>query len=122
MEGANVSIGSLGFAGTDTNGFFSFVGVPLGSYDITSFDPVTGDAARTSAALSYNGQVVTVQLVEALRGTVSGLVLSPYGSGNVAGASVSIKLQRRGDPGRYRDHGPRRLVQRAGLTHGHILP
>ncbi|MGA2656274.1 MAG: LamG-like jellyroll fold domain-containing protein [Verrucomicrobiota bacterium] len=92
VEGANVSIGGLGFAGTDTNGFFSFVGVPLGTYSITSFDPVTGAAARTTASVTYNGQVRTVQLVEATRGTVSGLVLDPYSLGYAPGASVTISF------------------------------
>ncbi len=106
VEGANVSIGGLGFAGTDTNGFFSFTGVPLGTYSITSFDPVTGAAARNSASLGYNGQVVTVQLVEATRGTVSGVVLDPYSSGYAPGASVSISYSDGVTPGVTVTTGP----------------
>ena len=104
IEGAQVAIGNLGFANSDSNGFFSFIGVPLGTYVITSADPVTGAGAATSAALSYPDQVQVVQLIEALRGEVSGFVLDSYGAGYVGGATVRIN---------YSDGSPQRTVTTA---------
>ena len=106
VVGANVAIGNLGFAGTDTNGNFSFAGVPLGTYSITSSDPVTGAAAATTASITLNGQVQTVQLVEAQRGTVSGLVLDPYSAGYAPGAMVSISFSDGVTPSRTVTTGP----------------
>ncbi len=90
VYGANVSIGNLGFASTETNGFFEFQGVPLGNYTITGADPVTGANAVTSATISYNGQVQTVELEEGALGVVNGLVVNSSGTGFAAGASVSL--------------------------------
>jgi hypothetical protein len=92
VYGAEVTIGSLGFATTDTNGFFEFDGVPIGSYQITSSDPVTGANATAYTTLNYNGQTQTVQLVEATLGIVSGLVMDSYNNGFVSGASVIISF------------------------------
>ncbi|HLH54539.1 MAG TPA: carboxypeptidase regulatory-like domain-containing protein, partial [Verrucomicrobiae bacterium] len=92
VYGAEVAIGNLGFATTDTNGFFEFDGVPVGSYQIVSSDPVSGGYAVTSATITYNGQTQTVQLVEVTLGTVSGWVLDPYNRGFVPGATVSISF------------------------------
>jgi len=106
VYGAQVTIGSLGFATTDTNGFFEFDGVPIGTYQISSSDPVTGANAITSTTLSYNGQTQTVQLVEATLGSVSGLVLDSYNTGFVAGASVSISFSDGVTPSRTVTTGP----------------
>jgi hypothetical protein len=106
VNGANVSIGNLGFASTDTNGFFQFEGVPLGNYTITSSDPVTGGNAVTTTTMSYNGQVQTVSLVEATLGTVSGLVTDPYSTGFAAGASIAIGFSDGVTPSRTVTSGP----------------
>jgi hypothetical protein len=106
VYGANVSIGNLGFASTASNGVFQFPGVPLGTYTITSSDPVTGGNATSSATISYNGQTQNVKLVEATLGVVNGLVLNPYGSGFASGASVSISFGDGVTPGRTVTSGP----------------
>ncbi|MGO9201638.1 MAG: LamG-like jellyroll fold domain-containing protein [Limisphaerales bacterium] len=106
VYGAEVTIGNLGFATTDTNGFFEFDGVPIGTYFISSSDPVTGGNATASATLSFNGQTQTVQLVEATLGNVSGLVLDSYNSGFVAGATVSISFSDGVTPARTATTGP----------------
>ena len=104
--GAEVAVGNLGFASTDTTGYFRFDGVPLGSYTITSADPVTGAAASASANLTAAGQTQTVQLIEALRGQVSGFVLDSYGVGYAAGATVMIGFSDGVTPGRTVTTGP----------------
>ncbi len=92
VPGANVMIGSLGLASTDTNGVFQFQGVPLGGYTITSSDPVTGANAIGGATITFNGQIANVLLVERAVGTVSGSVLSPFGTGFVSDANVTISF------------------------------
>lgn len=104
--GAEVAIGNLGFATTDTNGNFEFDGVPIGTYQISSSDPVTGGNAQTSTTLTFNGQTQTVQLVEATLGTVSGLVLDPYDNGFVPGVSVQISFSDGVTPSRTVTSGP----------------
>lgn len=106
VYGAEVSVGGLGFAATDTNGYFRFDGVPLGTYTVTSSDPVTGGNAQTTAAVNFNGQTQTVQLVEEALGTVNGLVLAPSGSGFVPNASVNIVFSDGLTPGRTVTSGP----------------
>ena len=104
--GAEVAIGNLGFATTDTNGNFEFDGVPIGTYPISSSDPVTSGNAQSSVSLTFNGQTQSVQLVEATLGTVNGLVLDPYNNGFVPGASVTISFSDGVTPGRTVTTGP----------------
>lgn len=106
VVGANVTIGNLGLASTSTNGYFEFDGVPLGSYTITSSDPVTGANAVTSANVNYNGDVAVVQLVEGTLGTVNGFVLDPFSSNFVANASVTISFDDGITPSRTVTSGP----------------
>jgi hypothetical protein len=106
VYGAQVAIGNLGFASTDTNGFFEFDGVPLGTYQIISSDPVTGGNAVTTTTITFNGQTQTVQLVEATLGVVSGLVMDPYQTGFVPGATVSISFGDGLTPSRTVTTGP----------------
>ncbi len=101
-----MSIGNLGFASTDTNGFFEFDGVPLGTYTLASSDPVNGMSARNTATVNYNGQTQTVQLVEATLGVVNGFVLDPYGNGFVPGATVRISFSDGVTPSRTVTTGP----------------
>ena len=116
--GAEVAIGNLGFAATDTNGFFRFDGVPIGTYQITRLDPVTGGNAQTTAALTFNGQVQTVRLVEGALGVVSGLVLDPYGNGFVPGVSVRISFSDGMTPRPDRNHRSKRRFHFPGSPMG----
>ena len=104
--GAQVAIGNLGFATTDTNGFFQFDGVPVGTYTISSSDPVTGGSAQTSVTVSLNGQTQNVVLVESILGEVSGLVADPYNRGFVPGVSVTISFSDGLTPNRTVTTGP----------------
>ena len=100
IYGAEVAIGNLGYATTDTNGFFEFDGVPLGTYTITSMDPVTGGNAETTATITSQGQVTTVELVEATLGTINGVVIDSYGTGVAAGAIVTANFSSSFTPNR----------------------
>jgi hypothetical protein len=91
VEGAQITIGSLGFASTDADGRFRFDGVPLGSYTLITSDPVTGAYARGTATLSVADVTVEVVLVEGARGEINGYVLDSYGQEFVAGATVTVR-------------------------------
>lgn len=106
VVGAQVTVGNLGFASTDTNGAFRFDGMPLGTYTISSSDPVTGANAHTSVTINFNGQTQTVQLVEGTLGTVNGFVLNSYNTGYVASASVQISFSDGVTPSRTVTTGP----------------
>ncbi|HVV71556.1 MAG TPA: carboxypeptidase-like regulatory domain-containing protein, partial [Verrucomicrobiae bacterium] len=106
IYGAEVAIGNLGFATTDTNGFFNFDGVPLGQYQIISSDPVTGGTAALTTSLAYEGQVQKVRLVEQTLGVVSGFVLDSYGSRFVPGSKVQIRFSDGLTPSRTVTTGP----------------
>ena len=90
VSGAEVAIGNLGYAATDTNGDFGFDGIPVGTYPVTSADPVTGGSASTTVTISSNGQTQNVQLVEASLGDINGYVINSFGTGPAAGATVII--------------------------------
>lgn len=104
--GAVVSIGNLGFASTGTNGFFRFDGVPIGTHNLSTSDPVTGANAFGTASINQNGQIQVVHLVEAELGTVSGFVLDSYGSGSVPGAKVTLQVVGPGSSTRTVTTGP----------------
>ena len=68
---AQVALNSVGFASTDANGFFRLSNVPLASYRLTSFDPVTGIGAASMDEVAFeNGAMgfepVHQQLLEQL--------------------------------------------------------
>ncbi len=106
INGAEVMIGNLGFSSTDTNGYFSFDGVPLGTYTVSSMDPVTGGNARAQVTISANGQTQNVQLVEAALGDIGGYVIDSYGTGHAAGASVVVSFNDGFTPSRTVTTGP----------------
>ncbi len=106
VNGAQVTIGNLGFAATDTNGFFRFDGVPVGTYQLSGADPVTGANGRAVTTINFNGQTQTVQIVEGTLGTVNGFVISSYNTGFVASATVRIGFNDGVTPGRTVTTGP----------------
>jgi hypothetical protein len=89
---AQVAIGNLGFATTDTNGIFEVAGLPLGTYRITSTDPVTGRGALMNVSLTISNEVREVVLVEQSLGEVRGTVINGYGTGFVPGARVTLRI------------------------------
>ena len=104
--GAQVAIGNLGFAATDTNGLFVFEGVPVGSHTILERRSDTCVSAIGNTTISYNGQTQNVQLVEATLGTVNGSVLDSYRNSFVAGAQVQISFSDGLTPTRTVTTGP----------------
>ncbi len=106
VEGAQVTIGNIGFAGTDADGRFQFLGVPLGSYQLITSDPVTGAFARASATVGFADQIVDVLIVEGARGEVNGYVIDSYGNSYVAGATVRIDYSDGLTPSRTVTTGP----------------
>jgi len=106
VYGAQVAIGTLGFATTDTNGYFRFDGVPLGTYRIVSADPVSGAAATATATLTVPDQVQIVHLIEAARGEINGLVLDGLDGSPVPGASVRASFSDGLTPARTVTTGP----------------
>ncbi|HSH14446.1 MAG TPA: carboxypeptidase regulatory-like domain-containing protein, partial [Verrucomicrobiae bacterium] len=106
VEGAQVSVGNLGFASTDFEGRFTFEGVPLGNYTLTTSDPVTGAFARGSAALTFADQIVDVLLIEGARGEINGFVIDSYGQSYAAGATVRVNYSDGLTPARTVTTGP----------------
>ncbi|MDX1952661.1 MAG: carboxypeptidase regulatory-like domain-containing protein [Verrucomicrobiota bacterium] len=88
---AQVAVGSLGFSTTDELGQFEFNGMPLGSHEILSSDPVTGRAARLRLTLSIPNEIRNVLLVEQALGEISGVVLNSGRTGFVPNAPVTLR-------------------------------
>ncbi len=106
VEGAAVAVGSLGFASTDVDGRFRFEGVPLGSYQLITSDPVTGAFARGAASVSVADQIVDVLLIEGARGEINGYVIDSYGQVYVPGATVRVSYSDGLTPSRTVTTGP----------------
>ncbi|MBK8001598.1 MAG: carboxypeptidase regulatory-like domain-containing protein [Verrucomicrobia bacterium] len=106
VDGAQVSIGNLGFASTGSDGRFRFDGVPLGTYQLTTSDPVTGAFARGVATVTVADQVVDVLLIEGARGEINGHVIDSYGQEYVAGATVKVNYSDGLTPSRTVTTGP----------------
>ncbi len=106
VDGAQVAIGNLGFATTDALGRFLFEGVPLGTYQLTTSDPVTGAFARGVASVTVVDQVVDVLLIEGARGEINGYVIDSYGQEYVPGATVRVNFSDGLTPSRTVTTGP----------------
>ena len=106
VQGAQVSVGNLGFAATDADGSFRFEGVPVGTHRLLSSDPVTGASASGWATIAYADQIVTVILVEGARGEIAGYVIDSYGQNHVPGAIVQVNYSDGLTPSRQVTTGP----------------
>ncbi|HLH54849.1 MAG TPA: carboxypeptidase regulatory-like domain-containing protein, partial [Verrucomicrobiae bacterium] len=103
---AQVSIGSLGFAVTDSNGVFAVTGIPLGTYRLYGQDSLNGRAALLNVALNTEGETRDIQLIEQALGDVSGFVVDSYNTGFVPGASVTLSTGDGITPSRTVTTGP----------------
>ena len=90
---AQIAVGMTGFTTSDTNGFFRVAGLPLGTYRLTSADPVSGIGAVLTTTLAFNGQTNVVTLVEQSRGEIRGTVIGSDGSGFAPGVPVTLSFQ-----------------------------
>ncbi|HKS37006.1 MAG TPA: Ig-like domain-containing protein, partial [Verrucomicrobiae bacterium] len=106
VQFAQVAVGTIGFTTTDTNGAFFVGGLPLGTYRLSSQDPVTGIGASLNVILNFDGQTNDVLLVEQSRGEVRGFVVNSYGNGFVPGAQVTISFADGLTPSRTVTTGP----------------
>ncbi|MDB6036537.1 MAG: hypothetical protein JWM99_378, partial [Verrucomicrobiales bacterium] len=103
---AQVAVGNLGFATTDSSGRFEVAGIPLGTYRLQSEDPVTGIGATVGVTLSFDGEIREVSLVEQARGEIRGFVINGYGNGFVPGANVTLRVNGGFTPERKVTTGP----------------
>jgi concanavalin A-like lectin/glucanase superfamily protein/Big-like domain-containing protein/thrombospondin type 3 repeat protein len=106
VQFAQVAVGNIGFTATDTNGAFFVGGLPLGTYRLSSQDPVSGIGASLNVTLSFDGHTNEVTLVEQSRGEVRGFVVNSYGSGYVPGAQITIGFADGLTPSRTVTTGP----------------
>jgi hypothetical protein len=120
VEGAQVAVGNLGFASTDADGRFTFEGVPLGNYTLTTSDPVTGAFARGFAAITFADQILDVLLIEGARGEINGFVIDSYGQSYVAGATVQVRYSDGLTPSRTVTTGPDGRFSVPGSPAGHF--
>jgi hypothetical protein len=115
---AQVAIGGIGFATTDSEGFFHAEGVPMGTHRLLSHDPVTGAYALLNVTLSFDGQVRDVLLMEHARGEVHGAVIGSYRTNFVAGTRVTIRFSGIPVPSRTVTTGPDGLFSFPGVPAG----
>lgn len=92
IVGAQVNVGGIAFAGTDAEGGFQVTGLPLGTYRVSSGDPVTGVGALANVTLVVNGETNQVTLIEQALGEITGRVLDSFGTGVVIGAEATIRF------------------------------
>lgn len=88
---ARVSIGNAAFPSTDTNGAFNVSGLALGTYRVTAREPVSGRLAVATAMLTYNGQVLDVNLTQLSQGELRGMVYQAGENGGIAGAELLLR-------------------------------
>lgn len=103
---AQVAIGNVGFATTDAKGAFEVQGLPLGTYRITSSDPVNGRGALAAATLSAAGEIHVVQLIEQSLGEITGTVVNGYGTAPEPRADVMLHVSDGLSPDRTVTTGP----------------
>ena len=103
---AQVSVGTLGFATTDSNGLFSVTGIPLGTYRLVGQDAVNGRVGTVTVALGTEGETRRVQLVEQALGEVHGVVINSYRTGTLPGAAVTLSVREGLAPDRTVTTGP----------------
>jgi hypothetical protein len=89
---AQIAVGDTGFASTDSNGFFRVGGLPLGTYRLTSHEPVSGIGAVLVITLAFNGQTNNVTLTEQARGELRGAVVASDGLSLVPSVNVTLRV------------------------------
>ena len=75
---------------TDADGGYRFDGVLLGNFTLDAFDPASARRGLSSGQLTSNGEIVTLDVVEVPKGSVTGVVLRSLDQSPVAGADVTL--------------------------------
>ena len=90
VAGAQVTVNPFGLtATTDSNGFYEFDVLPVGSYQISVTNPATGDKGAGSGTISSQDQIVTVNI--SLNGLGQVVVTVIDGGGNlIPGAQLAL--------------------------------
>ncbi|MGA2534763.1 MAG: Ig-like domain-containing protein [Terracidiphilus sp.] len=90
VAGAQVSVNPFGLTTTtDSNGYYEFDVLPVGTYQIAVTNPATGDQGAASGTISSQDQIVTVNVT--LNGLGQVVVTVIDGGGNlIAGAQVAL--------------------------------
>lgn len=79
------------FGTTDSSGAFELLAIPLGRFSVEASDQLTGRLGRATGELLFEGQTVSVTILQLPRGTVSGIVLNADDATPVAAARVALR-------------------------------
>ncbi|BBO87549.1 Ig-like domain-containing protein [Desulfosarcina ovata] len=77
---------------TDEDGYFEFVGIPVGPFTMEGFDPSTGRRGNAAGQIAYDGQDVVTELQLGPIGTVKGVVVDATRTDPVTGAEVRLRI------------------------------
>ncbi|HEV7509643.1 MAG TPA: Ig-like domain-containing protein [Thermoanaerobaculia bacterium] len=102
IPGATVRLGSNGFvsfstfSSTGADGYFEFLGIPQGRFDLFSHEPGGRRVANGHGEIVTEGQRVTQDLFLERQGTVNGSVLNPLGAPDGVFPNANTVLQQDG--------------------------
>ncbi|MGH3628290.1 MAG: carboxypeptidase regulatory-like domain-containing protein, partial [Sciscionella sp.] len=102
IPGATVRLGSSGlvgfstFSSTGVDGYFEFLGIPQGRFDLFSREPGGRRVANGHGEIVTEGQRVSLDLFLERQGTVTGSVLNPLGSPDGVFSNANTVLQQDG--------------------------
>jgi hypothetical protein len=102
IPGATVRLGSNGlvsfttYSSTGADGFFEFLGIPQGRFDLLSREPGGRRVANGHGEIVSEGQRVSLDLFLERQGTVTGSVLNPLGSPDGVFPNANTVLQQDG--------------------------
>ena len=90
---AQVTLGGAvqAYATTDVDGRFELNAIPIGSFSIEAFDPLTGRRGRASGQLTTEGETVDLTVLQLPRGTVFGFVVAADGGTRIGGATITLR-------------------------------
>ena len=85
-----LAAGIQAYTSTDAAGRFTLASIPVGTFTIEGFDPLTNRRGRVTGELRAEGESVDVTILEAPRGTVAGFVVNADGVTPVPAARVAL--------------------------------
>ncbi|MBZ0114334.1 MAG: Ig-like domain-containing protein, partial [Thermoanaerobaculia bacterium] len=80
------------YSSTDVDGYFEFLGIPEGEFTLSASEPSSRRSAKSTGAISSEGERIWLDLILEPTGTVLGSILPPLGLGDdpVPGANVTL--------------------------------